>query len=421
MAVSTLANGQEILTVDDAVSIALKNNFGILVARNDADIAKANNTPGNAGMLPVVQATGSGSYALNNVDQHLSTGIINKYPSLSAASASAGTQLSWKLFDGGKMFVTKNKLNEIESLGEIQFKDNVLQTLYTVISAYYDVVRQKQQLNSIDEVMNYNQEQVKIAQAGFTAGSLLKTNLLQAKIDLNVTMENAVNQQFIIEEAKRHLLELLGQGIDKNFDVTDTIPLNFSPDKNELIKKVDSANTTLQSFHKQMDIARLVLKENSKLFFPVLNFTSGYYFSQSNNSNGSILNNRSFGPQLGGSLTIPIYSAGENQRKINTAKIQLKTAEYDFQNVELQVKTDLQNAISGFENQQKLLKIEVENKELTRENLQISLQRLRLGQTTSLEVHMAQENYMLSCTRLINFEYSLKISETKLKQLIATL
>ena len=395
----TMANGQEILTVDEAVRIALKNNFGILIARNDADIAKVNNTPGNAGMLPVIQATGSANLS----------------------SINTGTQLSWKLFDGGKMFVTKNKLNEIESLGEIQFKDNVLQTLYAVISAYYDVVRQKQQLNSIGEVMHYNQEQVKIAQAGFTAGSLLKTNLLQAKIDLNVTSENAINQQFTIEEAKRHLLELLSQGIDKNFDVSDSIPLNFSPDRNELMKKVDSANTTLLSFHKQIDIARLVLKENSKLYSPVLNFTSGYYFSQSSNSNGSILNNRSFGPQLGGSLTIPIYSAGENQRKITTAKIQLKTAEYDFQNIELQVKVDVQNALSGYENQQKLLKIEVENKELTKENLEISLQRLRLGQTTSLEVHMAQENYMLSCTRLINFEYNLKIAETKLKQLIATL
>jgi len=136
---------------------------------------------------------------------------------------------------------------------------------------------------------------------------------------------------------------------------------------------------------------------------------------------GSILNSRSFGPQLGGNLTIPIYSAGENKRKVTTAKILLQSAEYDLQNIELQVNTDLQNALTGFENQQRLLKIEKENNELTKENLQISLQRLRLGQTTSLEVHLAQENFVLSSTRLINFEFNLKIAETKLKQLIASL
>ncbi len=401
----TIANGQEMLTVEEAVNIALKNNFGILVARNDADIAKANNTPGNAGMLPNLQMTGSGNYEFTKAN----------------TSINAGTQLTWKLFDGGKMFVTKNKLNEIEALGEIQFKENVLQTLYTVISAYYDVVRQKQQLNSINEVMHFNQEQVKIARAGCDAGSLIKTDLLQARIDLNVTTENAINQQFIIDSAKRHLMELLGRSPAADIEVTDSIPLNFSPDKKELFQQVDSSNTTLLSYRKQIDIARLGVKEFDRLYSPVLNFTSGYYFSQSENSTGSALNYRSFGPQFGGNLVIPIYTAGETKRKINNAKIQLKSAEYDFQNVQLQVRTDLQNAINGFENQQQLLKIEKENKELTRENLEISLQRLRLGQTTSLEVHQAQENFVLSCTRLINFEYSLKIAETKLKQLIATL
>jgi outer membrane protein TolC len=269
--------------------------------------------------------------------------------------------------------------------------------------------------------MHYNEEQVRIAQAGYDAGSLVRTDLLQSKIDLNVTRENAINQQFNIDAAKRYLGELLGKGLDFFIEVSDSIPLNYSPDKKDLFQKIDSTNTTLLSFQKQIDIARLNLKENGKLYAPVLNFTGGYYFSLSNNSSGTITNNRTFGPQLGGNLSIPVYSAGETKRKIATAKIQLKTAMYDFQSIALQVKTDLQNALTGFENQEQLLKIEKENKELARENLQISLQRLRLGQTTSLEVHMAQENFVLSCTRLINFEYNLKIAETKLKQLIATL
>ena len=35
---------QKVINVDEAVGIALKNNFDILVARNDADIDKLNNT-----------------------------------------------------------------------------------------------------------------------------------------------------------------------------------------------------------------------------------------------------------------------------------------------------------------------------------------------------------------------------------------
>jgi len=417
----SLGKAQDRLTVDDAVSIALKYNFDILVARNDADISKANNTPGNAGMLPDIQVSGSGNYAVSNSAQKQSSGIRNTYPSLESTTISAGTQLSWKLFDGGKMFVTKNKLKEIETLGELQFRDRVLQTLYNVIAAYYDVVRQKQQLNSINESMNYNEERVKIAQAGLNAGSLMKTDLLQARIDLNVTLENSINQQYNIDAAKKYLNELLGRDNNNQYDVVDSIPLNYAPDRNYLLQKIDSANTTILSYQKQSDIARLSLKEYNRAYSPVLSLNGGYYLNQANNSAGSVINSRSYGPQIGGSLVLPIFSAGENRRKITTARIEVQSADYDLQNIKLQVNTDLQNALKSFENQKRLLQIEKDNNELTRENLVISLQRLRLGQTTSLEVHQAQENFVLSSTRLINFEYNLKIAETKLKQLIAAL
>ena len=413
--------GQKVLSVDDAVQIALKNNFDILIARNDADIAKVNNTPGNAGMLPDIKMSGSASYEVNNIHQGLQSGAESDYPSLKSAAISAGTQLSWTLFDGGKMFVTKNKLNEIETLGEIQFRDKVLNTMYNVIAAYYDVVRQKQELNSINEVINYNKERVTIAKAGYNAGSLIRTDMLQAKIDLNVTMEESINQQFIIEAAKKTLNELLGQAVDQPIEVTDSIPLNYVPDENELRQKLFSSNTSVLSYQKQIDIASLSLRELNSSYLPTLDLNAGYYLSNTTSSAGSILHTRSTGPQVGGTLVIPIYSSGENKRKVAAARLQLQSAEYELQNVKLQVNTDLLNAITGFNNQLQLMQIEKENNDLNKENIEICLQRLRLGQSTSLELHQAQDSYVQSCTRLINFEYNLKIAEIKLKQLIASL
>jgi len=81
----------------------------------------------------------------------------------------------------------------------------------------------------------------------------------------------------------------------------------------------------------------------------------------------------------------------------------------------------LENTLTDFKNQQQLLQIETENNELAMENIKISLERLRLGQSTSLEVHIAQEDFVQSNTRLINFRYNLKLAETKLKQLVSGL
>jgi outer membrane protein TolC len=381
-----------------------------------------NNTPGNAGMLPSLSITGSESYSpATNVNQKLSDGTLVTSSSAKSNTLNASVGLEWTLFDGGKMFVTKRKLNEIQSLGEIQFRDKVLQTVSDVILAYYDVVRQKQELASINEVIIYNLDRVKISQTSYDAGLSPKTNLLQAKIDLNVYQENAINQESIIIAAKRSLNQLLGRNADITFEVLDSIPISDLLDKKELVQKLDSNNTSILAFRKQVDVSRLSLKEMNTLLFPRINFNAGYGLFQSNTPGSNPLRNRTIGPTIGGTISIPIYQSGNAFRQIKTAKIQLQSDEYNLESMRLQINQQLQNAFTQFDNQLSLLRIEKDNAVLAKENLEITIQRLRYGQTTSLEVSLAEGSFVDSLTRLINFEFNLKVAETKLKQLLSRL
>lgn len=412
---------QQKLSQDEAVNIALKNNYDILVARNASDMDRINNTAGNAGMLPNVAVTASDNYSRNNVYQIYSTGAEIKSPDGHSNSFNSGAALSWTLFDGGKMFVTKNKLNEIQTLGEIQFKDQVLTTVYNVIVAYYDVVREKQQLTSIEEVIKSNQTMVHILQTSFSAGLSPKTNLLQSQIDLNVYRENAINQKAVIIAAKRLLNQLLSRDPETPFEVADSIPLNYTPNREELNRKLYSSNTSVLILQKQIDIAKLSLQETKTLQLPKLVFNTGFSYLNSNNTASNLLKNQTFGPQVGATFSIPIYQSGNAARQIKTSKIQLQTAQYDLEIAKLQVNSALQNSLTTYDNQLQLLEIERSNAELAKENLSITMERLRLGQTTSVELHQAQESYVNSFTRLIDFEYFLKVSETKLKQLLSEL
>ena len=417
-----LTYSQKVLTSEDAISIALKYNYDILVARNSATTDSVNNTPGNAGMLPDVTISSAESYSTaTKLHQKFSDGSTLSSSNTQSNSLNANIGLSWTLFDGGKMFVTKRKLSEIQELGEIQFRDRVLQTVYDVILAYYDVVRQKQELASINEVITYNLDRVKISQTSFDAGLSPKTNLLQAKIDLNVYQENAINQQSIILAAKRSLNQLLGRNTDVQFEVLDSIPISESLDNRVLSQKIDSSNTSILAYQKQIDVDKLSIKEMNSMLLPKIFFNTGYGLFQSNSPDGNPLVNRTIGPSIGGTVSIPIYQGGNAIRQIKVAKIQLQSDQYNLENVRLKVNQQLQNALTQFENQLNLLKIEKDNAILAKENLEISIQRLRYGQTTSLEVSLAENSFVDSLTRLINFEYNLKVAETKLKQLLARL
>ena len=417
-----LTYSQKLLTSEEAVGIALKYNYDILVARNSATTDSVNNTPGNAGMLPDVTISSAESYSTaTKLHQKFSDGSIVSSSNTQSNSLTANIGLSWTLFDGGKMFVTKRKLSEIQELGEIQFRDRVLQTVYDVILAYYDVVRQKQELASINEVITYNLDRVKISQTSFDAGLSPKTNLLQAKIDLNVYQENAINQQSIILAAKRSLNQLLGRNTDVQFEVLDSIPISESLDNRVLSQKIDSSNTSILAYQKQIDVDKLSIKEMNSMLLPKIFFNTGYGLFQSNSPDGNPLVNRTIGPSIGGTVSIPIYQGGNAIRQIKVAKIQLQSDQFNLENIRLKVNQQLQNALTQFENQLNLLKIEKDNAILAKENLEISIQRLRYGQTTSLEVSLAENSFVDSLTRLINFEYNLKVAETKLKQLLARL
>ena len=418
---SAPAQDLKLLTVDDAVAIAMKNNYDIIVARNNADIARINNTAGNAGMLPSVSLQGTDNYSLNNVNQKLSNGTTIEKANGYNNTLNAALALNWTLFDGTRMFVTKNKLGEIEKLGELQFREMVQQSVYSVIVAYYNVVSQKQQLRSINEVMAYNLERVKILQKSFDAGLGRKTDLLQAKIDLNVNKEIEINQITVLKNSKHNLNELLSRDPLEPFEVADSIPLTYTPDEKDLLQKLYTLNAGVLSSQKEIDIAQLGITELKTLYMPRLSLSAAYNFLQGNSNASQVLSNRSFGPQVGGSLVVPIYQAGNVSRQVKSARILAESARIALESVKLQASVELQRALTEFADQQQLLKFEKENYALAREDLNISLERMRLGQTTALEVKQASESFANCLGRLVSFQYNLKVAETKLKQLVSGL
>jgi outer membrane protein TolC len=68
-----------------------------------------------------------------------------------------------------------------------------------------------------------------------------------------------------------------------------------------------------------------------------------------------------------------------------------------------------------------MLEIENSTKISAKENLFLAMERLKLGQTTAIEVRDAQLSYENSLTRLSTINYNLKLAETHLKLLMGEL
>lgn len=419
MVCATTSFAQTFLSLEDAIDTALKNNFDIRISRNESQVAQANNTAGNAGMLPTVSILGSTDLSQLNTRAVSPSGTVNGSSSL--LNGSAYLLLDWMLYDGGKMFVTRQKLRETASLGDIRFRETVQAKMYEVITTYYDLIRLQQQLRSVQQTIRYNQERVTIAQTGFNSGAMSKSDYLQAKTDLNEVLENAISQEFAIRQAKRALNNLLARNTEVALEVADSIPDQYQPNREDLFQKLNSSNSSLLAMQKQLEIDRLTLNETRSNYLPTIGLNANYALSSSNDLNSSGTDRSSLGPNVGGSISIPIYQGGESNRKKKVAELHVASSQADLERLQLEMNLALQNSLNDFDNQKALLTIEAENNLMTKEYLEICIQRLRLGQTNSLEVHLAQEKFMNSNTRLINYRFGLKLAETKLKQLVAAL
>ncbi len=405
---------QETMTVDQAIETVLKNNYDVQIAKNVAEIAHRNNTVGNAGMLPKVNATVADNFTLNNINQKYTNGTEIKNNNVNGNAINAAAALNWTLFDGLKMFATKGKLKRLDQIGELQLKDEMQQVVANVIVAYYNVVAAKQQLKAINDAIAISEERVKLADTKFQVGSSSKVDLLQAKVDLNEQKSNALNQQKAIDQRKAELNNLLARNVDTEFEVSDSIPFSKeAPVANDL----DTKNFQLQMAAKNVEIAKFEKKEAFSQFLPALVGNLGYGYSRSQSTAGFSLYNQSYGFNAGFSLNIPLFNGLNTIRQNKIASIQILNSQFTLEKTRFQTKLNYYKALKDFESAKEMLTLENENITLADENQKIALERFRLAESTAIELREAQNSYSDALIRLVAARIATKTAETELMRL----
>ena len=131
--ISICVQAQEVLTIEQAISIALENNFDIQIIKNYTYVSKNNNSTGNAGMLPTLDLNGGYSESTTNLKQKFYTGSEVNRDASGSKNYSMDLALNWVVFDGMKMFFTKDKLSKMSAYSEKQLKiqmENTIKKLF---------------------------------------------------------------------------------------------------------------------------------------------------------------------------------------------------------------------------------------------------------------------------------------------------
>jgi outer membrane protein len=415
------AQAQNPLTLDQAIATSLQNNYDIQLSRNDSTLAALNNSYAKYAFFPTLNANGGVTF--NNTDQLQVYEDRKRTGTVKNTNLSAAVNLNWTLFDGFRMFIARNRLNELVKLGELQIRTQVVGTVSEVMRVYYNIVRQEQLIHSIEEQMDLSRERLKLAQYKFDVGIGAKPDVLQAEIDLNGQKSNYLTQQTAINKLKDQLNQLLNVPLGTSFNVADT---NIVYNENILLDSVQSGiianNPSLLIAKQNMVLADLTLEQRKAERYPTVQFNSAYVFSKTHNQ--SIINpitqpllNRNAGFNYGFSANIPIFNGYNTRRNIQVAQLDLQYQQLEYNRNLAAINTSVSSAYKDYDLYKRSLALEEDNMKLVRENLFIARERYRLGVSTFLEMRTAQQSLAEANARLIEARYNTKLAEIQLMQL----
>ncbi|WEK34670.1 MAG: TolC family protein [Candidatus Pseudobacter hemicellulosilyticus] len=414
-------SAQEILRLEDAVAAALQNNYDIRLSRNDSAAYSLDASYAYAGFLPRLNATGTKVWNVNAQKQELQDGRKPEATGIKSSNLTASLQLNWTLFDGLKMFVTRERLLELEKLGDLGVKNQVTNTVATVVNNYYNIVRTKQQLKAVEEQISINEERVKLADMKVSVGLGSKPELLQARVDLNAQKAARLQQLTLIAQLRDQLNQLIGFRMGLVYEVADSIPVNTVLQYGDLEQNLEASSPNLLFARKNIDIAQLTVKERRAELLPIVAFNSAYNYSRT--SNTTVINtftplfNQNNGYNYGFSVNIPILNNFNTRRLMKQAQLDVRYQQLFYDNQFTLTQVGLTNAFKDYELQKDLLALEEANIGFARENVAIALERFRQGVSTFLELREAQISLEEANSRLIAARYNTKLAETELLRL----
>lgn len=415
--VISVVYGQEKMSLEKAIEITLKNNYDIILSKNQNEIENNNFSIGNAGILPQIGLSATKNLASNNTQQHYSSGLEVNKKALQSQNLNSGIFLNWTLFDGLKMFASYDKLRELKNMGELQSKINMENVIATTMNAYYYVVSQKQLIQATLKAIEIYREREKIAALKLEIGSGSKLDLLQAKVDLNAQRSLLLQQKNNLTAAKIKLNQLMAQAPNGDFDVEDSITNHYNPSLEDLKTSSQTQNYSVLFAERNMKEKTYLLREIRSQYFPQLGFNMNYNFTRTENQAGFLLLNQALGLNMGVNLSWNLFNGSYLNTQRKNAAIGLANAQLNYEATQLQVSSDVYRAFQDYMQVKESLQLESENEQIAKENATIAIESFRIGKISSLDLNMAQKSLEDAESRLINASYQAKSAEIELLRL----
>lgn len=423
---------ENLLSKEEAVNLALENNFGIAVARNQIKIAENNKSLLNSGFLPSLTGTAGATYNRDDSEIEFPGQVLDDgspRPNLEIDKAEAqryngALAVNYTLFDGlGRMYNYRS-LQEQYELSELQARETIENTMLQLFSVYFEVARLTENENVFLQALDISRDRITRSEYAFEFGQSTKLDILNAQVDVTNDSISLLNARQQLANAKRDLNVVLNRSLNEGFKV-DTL-IRFIPmlELEEYIADAKVNNVALLQTEKNLRINEYDIKVSQSGYLPRLDLNGSYGWNLNQSAASAFfpgVNNTTYNLNLGATLTWNLFDGGGTAVRVKNAKIAFQNQELLKKQVELEVNRDIENALAIYQNRLEIYEIQEQNVITNQNNFDRSKEQFQLGRITGIEFRQAQINLLNALTNKNLAKYDAKLAELQLLQLTGQL
>jgi outer membrane protein TolC len=409
------ALAQDTLSLQQVISLALVNEHGIRIAKNEATIAGNLATAGNAGLLPRLDASGRGNYSNQDTKLDFAEGFPDVERNGVENTTLAGQLgLTYTLFNGMGNFATLERAQLNAQLADLGTRAQIEGTLTQVIALYYAIAALDEDVSITQRILEISADRFSRQEGKAALGGAGRLDVLNAQVDLQADSTTYILALQRRERTARELNVLMGRQPDAVVRVSRSIDYAEGLSQEQLVQEAMTGNVQLASAMAQVRAAEVDQRIARALRWPRLDLNAAYGIYDQRNEVGIVLGTYTQGWNGGLTLSVPIFDGGRINTQTEAARLRAENAAIAEQQARLQVERDVRNAYTTWRSQREVLRIQGDAVSTAGLNFDRTRELFQAGQITGLQFRQAQLDLANAQRSAVVSGFDTKVAELQL-------
>ena len=409
----------QIMTLKECLETGISESYQIKLVNISEEKAANNDSWAYAGGMPTVSIQGSYSGSISSNDATLaSDGSTVSNRDVFDQTLNAQVRAEWTVFEGFSIQATRDRMQELHNQGTIQTRVTIEDYIANLTTEYYNLVKQTIHLKNLEYATALSRERLRITSERYDMGGDSRLDYQQAQVYFNSDSAKSLKQHEALGSANIRINRLMSnQDLRTPHVAADTaINLLTGLDYQSLYDDMMKVNASLLRAESNRNVARLDRKSVQSRNYPYLRVNASYGITRNLYGNSTYTDRLNWGPSFGATIGMNLIN-GKQRTQERNALLDEMNADITVEQLELQLRANLDDFWQAYQNNQMLLELQEQNLKTAQETMEIAQERYLLGNLSGLEMREAQKSLLDAEESLLQVQYDTKVCEISLLQI----